>query len=650
MAMIYHVSKSGLDFNSGTWQAPFLTIQKAADLAVAGDRVIVHEGVYREWVRPRNGGSHSGCRITYEAAKGEHVVIKGSERVTGWELVKGSTWRVSLPNDMFRGENPYLQEIGGDWFAYPVENPVHTGCVYLNGKAMYEAATPEQVMTPQIRTVAEHWTWGEREECILEPEYTIFQWCCQVEHENTLIYANFQGADPNQELVEINVRRSCFYPEKTGVNYITVRGFEMAQAATPWTPPTADQPGLIGPNWSKGWIIEDNHIHDSKCSGISLGKEASTGDNECTKYHRKPGYQNQMEAVFRARNIGWSRERIGSHIVRNNIIHDCGQNGIVGHMGCIFSEIYGNEIYNIAVRHEFFGSEIAGIKFHAPIDVQICRNYIHNCTLGTWLDWQVQGTRVSGNVYDQNNRDLMIEVTHGPCLIDNNIFTAEYTFDNVAQGTAWVHNLCCGFMNHYPVLNRATPYHLPHSTEVLGTTFVYGFDDRWYQNIFVGGTQKDRFYGTASYDGAPVSIEEYVQRVKELGVGDLKLFEKVKQPAYINGNVYLNGATVFEREEDCYMDDQNPQVSIERSEDGVYLEITLPEEMFEVDTEVIHTQLLGMTRLTEAYYENPDGSEMVLNKDMVGFGRGIKPVPGPLETLNSGRNRIKVWRFDGKLC
>ena len=56
----------------------------------------------------------------------------------------------------------------------------------------------------------------------------------------------FQGADPNEELAEINVRKCCFYPEKPGMNYITVRGFEMAQAACPWTPPTADQPGLLG--------------------------------------------------------------------------------------------------------------------------------------------------------------------------------------------------------------------------------------------------------------------------------------------------------------------------------------------------------------------------------------------------------------------
>lgn len=97
-----------------------------------------------------------------------------------------------------------------------------------------------------------------------------------------------------------------------------------------------------------------------------------------TKYHRKPGYQYQMEAVFKAYNSGWSKEKIGSHIVRNNIIYDCGQNGIVGHMGCIFSEIYHNHIYNIATKHEFFGYEIAGIKLHAAIDVVIENNYIHD--------------------------------------------------------------------------------------------------------------------------------------------------------------------------------------------------------------------------------------------------------------------------------
>lgn len=640
---IYHVAKNGSDKNPGTQEAPFLTIQHAADLAAAGDQVIVHEGEYREWVKPRFGGLSDDCRIIYEAARGERVVIKGSEQITGWEKVEGSVYRVCLANSMFGSYNPYKEEILGDWLVDPWDTPVHAGEVYLNGKSFYEAHSMEEVMHPQKRFASCYETWAGRREEILEPDQTLYQWYCQTEGDNTVIYANFQGADPDGELVEINVRRSCFYPEATGINYITVRGFEMAQAAPGWAPPTADQPGMIGPNWSKGWIIENNIFHDAKCSAVSLGKEASTGDGAHTRWHRKPGYQYQMEAVFRARHIGWAKERIGSHIVRGNRIYDCGQNGVVGHMGCIFSQIYGNEIYNIAVKHEFYGHEIAGIKLHAAIDVQIHDNYIHNCTLGTWLDWQAQGVRVSGNIFHQNNRDFFVEVSHGPYLVDNNIFTSPYCFDNAAQGGAYVHNLCCGFLNQYPVLNRSTPYHLPHSTDVLGTVPVYGGDDRWYQNLFVGGTEQERFYGTARYDGAAVSLEEYIQRFLGLGHGDVEQYEMVKQPAYIDGNVYLKGAKAFDRENNRWMDDSDPEVRLVDEGEEVFLEITLPGEMFGVKTRVITSRTLGMTRLSEARFENTDGSDLVLKYDLTGAKRGENPVAGPLEKLHPGKNRIRVW-------
>ena len=129
---------------------------------------------------------------------------------------------------------------------------------------------------------------------VITPRQTAFVWFAEVNEETTVLYANFQEFDPTKELVEINVRRSCFYPVQTGIDYITVRGFEMAHAATPWAPPTADQPGLLGVNWSKGWIIENNIIHDSKCSAISLGKEISTGHNYRSVRKDKPGYLYQL--------------------------------------------------------------------------------------------------------------------------------------------------------------------------------------------------------------------------------------------------------------------------------------------------------------------------------------------------------------------
>ena len=122
---------------------------------------------------------------------------------------------------------------------------------------------------------------------IRDPKQTQFVWYAEVGADETTIWANFQGADPNAELVEINVRPAVFFPTEHHLDYITVRGFELCQAACPWTPPTADQPGLIGPNWAKGWIIEDNDIHDAKCSAISIGKEASTGHNYATHARRQ---------------------------------------------------------------------------------------------------------------------------------------------------------------------------------------------------------------------------------------------------------------------------------------------------------------------------------------------------------------------------
>lgn len=62
-----------------------------------------------------------------------------------------------------------------------------------------------------------------------------------------MIYANFQGHNPNEENVDINVRRNCFMPSKTGVDYITFSGFNVNKAATTWAPPAAYQDGMVGP-------------------------------------------------------------------------------------------------------------------------------------------------------------------------------------------------------------------------------------------------------------------------------------------------------------------------------------------------------------------------------------------------------------------
>ena len=103
----YHVAKNGCDYGRGTKEEPFATIQRAASLAMPGDTVIVHRGEYREWVDPKMGGNSNLERITYRAADGEKVVIKGSERITSWEKVNGTVWKAVVPNELFGDFNPY---------------------------------------------------------------------------------------------------------------------------------------------------------------------------------------------------------------------------------------------------------------------------------------------------------------------------------------------------------------------------------------------------------------------------------------------------------------------------------------------------------------------------------------------------------------
>ncbi|WP_407452428.1 right-handed parallel beta-helix repeat-containing protein [Bifidobacterium pullorum] len=652
MAFEFHVRPDGDDLATGDLDHPFATISKAAELACPGDTVIVHEGVYREQVDPSRGGVSDLERIVYRAADGEHPVIKGSERITAWEHDHGNVWKVTLPNTFFGAFNPYREPIFGDWLNTPdhrVDKPKHLGDVYLNGRSFYEVTDPAELDDPQVRTtVVDNALQVVRP--VDDPDQTRYVWYCEVDEHagETTIWANFHGADPNVELVEINVRRSCFFPSRTHIDYISVIGFEMAQAACPWAPPTAPQIGMVGPNWARGWVIADNHLHDAKCSAVCLGKEESTGDNEWYRTERKTGYQYQLEAVFKGLRIGWSKGVVGGHRVVGNTIHDCGQNAIVGHMGCAFSTISRNHCYRIGLKREFFGWEVAGIKFHAAIDTVIDHNDIHDCSLGLWLDWQAQNTRVSANVFHHNVRDTMIEVSHGPCLLDNNVFASPCTIQNFSQGLAFVNNLVCGTIDLHRVMDRSTPYHFPHSTEVAGCAFVSGGDDRSPNNLATAPCGADDCPGLAALDayaGYPTSLDGYIRSVHEAvaegvqGGGD----PYPVQPLYVGGNAYC-GVQTPDQEPDALHTEEPVSVQVEETPEGVVVTVDVPAAVAARRESVVRTADLGTPRIVEALYENPDGSPITFDADITGERRDGPSVPGPFVALHAGVNRFVCAR------
>lgn len=640
MSKKLYVAKTGSDFAKGSEDEPLLTINKAASIALPGDTVIVHEGVYREEINDINSGLSESRRITFESAKNEKVTIKGSEEINDWHLVEGNIWKVEVPNQLFKTFNPFSVKLFGDWLE--VDNNQTLGQVYLNGYALFEVSAFDRLKNPQrIEKVFDHWT--EKEVDFDYADLSTFLWYAEVNENSTTIYANFQNNNPNEELIEINIREHVFSPNQTHTNYITIRNFELAHAATQWSPPTAKQTGLIDTNWSKKWIVENNYIHDSMCSGVSIGKEISTGQNFSSIRKDKPGYQYQIETVFSAVNADWNKEMIGSHIIRNNKISDCGQNAIVGHLGCAFSEIYNNHIFNIGNRRAFFGYEIAGIKLHAALDTQVYNNYVHNCSLGMWFDWQTQGTRISKNIFNENTRDLFVEVTSGPYLVDNNILTADYALDNHAQGGAYVNNIINGEMVHRLMLDRSTPYHVPHSTLVAGFAPVYGGDDRFYNNIFIGKNAVNNI-GTELYNGYTTSLEEYKYLVSQ-EEGDHQAYHKIKQPVFINNNAYFNKAKHFEKEENNLIDENfNPALSLEEESEGLYLNISLPPSFFEIKGETQSSDTLPKVRLVDADFESPNETPISINTDLVENMRTDTTLLGPIESLQAGENKVLIWK------
>ena len=585
----FHVALTGQDANAGTAAAPLRHIQAAANLAQAGDVITVHAGVYRERVSPPRGGTSDQQRIVYQAAAGEAVVITGAEVVKGWEKVQADTWKVALPNTYFGAFNPYADLIHGDWFNGK-GRPHHTGAVYLNGEWLTEAAKLDAVLAPAAAAPL---------------------WFGQVETATTTLWAQFKGVDPNASLVEMNVRQSVFYPEKTGINYLTVRGFTLCQAATPWAPPTAEQIGLIGTNWSKGWIIENNVVRHSVCSGIALGKHGDEFDN--TSADTAEGY---VKTIERGLARGWNKDSIGHHIVRNNTISQCEQTGIVGSLGAVFSTLTGNTIHDIHVRCLFTGAEMAGIKLHGAIDVEISHNHIYRTCRGLWLDWMAQGTRVSRNLFHDNaGQDLFVEVDHGPFLVDNNLFLSPTTLLSVSQGGAYVHNLIAGGLNSHPYDARLTPFHKPHSTELAGLHDNPNGDDRYYHNIFV-----------QRWNGSP--------------------YDTAKFPIATQGNVFLKGAKPSKNESAPLVQaDFDPALKLLEKPDGWYLEMqTDPAWSAAPARHLVTTEMLGKTKISGCSYENPDATPLRIDADFFGKPRNAaNPAVGPFEASDGRGSPIKVW-------
>ncbi len=573
MTTTLHVAKHGRSSASGTESDPLASIHEAACRARPGDTVLVHAGLYRERVNPPHGGTDDAHRITFQPAGDGPVEIRGSEVIKEWSHEGGQVWSTLIPDAVFGDFNPFTRVLSGDWFC-GIGRTHHLASVFHDEMWFDEAESLDEVRNAR------------------EPRPL---WHATTADGGTLLRIQCRDFDPNLEDIEVTVRQSVFYPSHPGVNYVTVRGFRMRHAATPWAPPTAEQIGLVGTNWSRGWIIEDNIVSHSLCCGITLGKYGDAFDN--TSQNSADGYN---ETIARALRNGWERGSVGHHIVRRNTITDCEQAGIVGSLGSAFSRIENNHIHRIWTKQRFRGAEIAGIKFHGAIDTLIAGNHVHHTERGIWLDWMSQGTRVRGNLlHDNTSDDLFLEVNHGPCVVDHNIFLSEVNLRDWSEGTAFVHNLFAGGIT-LSRETRRTPCHLPHSTALLRVPDFQHLDVRFFNNIFDGPWHS----GLSESQWVAHGLWAYARPARELHAAGNALFRAARGA----------GHQLFGRD---------PEIRLAGT--------TLAAELAALPSvETVTAEKLGLAAAAELPFEDADGQPVEFPHDY--FGEPHPPghtLPGP---------------------
>jgi hypothetical protein len=125
-----YVAPGGNDTSGGSYEAPYLTIQKAANMAQAGDTVWIRSGTYRESVTLSRDGT-SGKTIVFSAYPGEEVVISGCDLLTGWTELGNGIWEAPMQSSM----------------------PEYRNQLFINGKAMTKArwpnSTDDDPLTPE---------------------------------------------------------------------------------------------------------------------------------------------------------------------------------------------------------------------------------------------------------------------------------------------------------------------------------------------------------------------------------------------------------------------------------------------------------------------------------------------------------------------
>ena len=113
-------------------------------------------------------------------------------------------------------------------------------------------------------------------------------------------------------------------------------------------------------------------------------------------------------------------------------------------------------------------------------------------------------------------------------------------------------------------------------------------------------------------------------------------------PVWIDGNAYFNGATVFKKENHKLVNKKTKATAELVTKDGkIYLKTNIGKDLKAFRDGIITTDTLGLAFEPEQPFENPDGTPITFNTDLLGNHRDSETVPGPLASLD--KSEILIW-------
>ncbi|HZP03329.1 MAG TPA: right-handed parallel beta-helix repeat-containing protein [Terracidiphilus sp.] len=419
---IYYVdcnAKNADDNGPGSHDHPFRTINHAAQVLQPGERVVIESGVYREAIHPARGGTGPDTMISYEAAPGASVVVKGALVVTGWQPSEGwnigldtethqpvKAWELHLGPGLFpSGYNPFaLDNVTDDryWINYAKDNMWNyfrrRGLVFVDGKPLEPVESPSALAGPSPRSLNFfsdiHWA-------PLFQEFSPYAGKVWVESDGLTLHIRLANDDdPAKHVIEITNQESVFSPVKPYQSYIRVKGITFEYAGNSFPNP---QRGLVSTNHGNHFIFEDDTFEWANSIGLDIG------------------------------NIDWaaarSPEPVGFDIVRHNTFRYCGIEGLGGTGGPQNVLVERNLFEWIGWQDAARMSESGGAKMHVTRNLLFRNNVVRHIrhANGIWLDIGNRNDRITGNVFadipgDVNPHAIHIEGSDALNEIDNNIF------------------------------------------------------------------------------------------------------------------------------------------------------------------------------------------------------------------------------------